>query len=437
MWNKDSLKKITYSDWKLFKSHTVDMLSDFHQQKNVFSRFGGNAAVKIKSSGYFRIQKQGARSWIIDPDGHPFVNIAVNSIRPGASQNNNSSLLKNFGTIDRWITSTVDTLSDLGFNTAGSWSDTAALISFNKKSANPFPYTIQLNLLNSFSQLNKNKLASTEYPVLAYLFDPLFSNYVRNKLKDFKNYANDPFLFGYFSDNELAFQEDLIAKFLKIPDVEDGAYKFVKEWLQINKITSADITKDIKEKFSGAVADIYYSLCKTELKKIDPNHMFLGSRLHSSAKNNPFILAAAEEHLDIISINFYGSWSLTEKNHTQWASLKKPFIITEFYTKALDTKMDNISGAGWIVNTQNDRGIFYQNFALSLLTNKNCVGWHWFRYQDNDPADNSADPSNKDSNKGVVDTQYKWYAPLCIKMKQLNLNVYTIINLLDQKNGSL
>jgi hypothetical protein len=96
--------------------------------------------------------------------------------------------------------------------------------------------------------------------------------------------------------------------------------------------------------------------------------------------------------------------------------------------------MDNISGAGWIVKTQEERGIHYQNFGLTLLTNKNCVGWHWFRYQDNDPSDNTADPSNKDSNKGVVDTKYNWYAPLSIKMKELNTNIYTIIHFLDQSN---
>jgi hypothetical protein len=46
------------------------------------------------------------------------------------------------------------------------------------------------------------------------------------------------------------------------------------------------------------------------------------------------------------------------------------------------------------------------------------------------------DVPNKDSNKGVVDTKYKWYAPLCTKMKELNTNIYTIINFLDQSDVS-
>ena len=93
--------------------------------------------------------------------------------------------------------------------------------------------------------------------------------------------------------------------------------------------------------------------------------------------------------------------------------------------------MGNISGAGWLVKTQKDRGIYYQKFCLQLLQAKNCVGWHWFRYQDNDPADTTADPSNNDSNKGMVNTQYEPYEKLTEKMKKLNDNKYQIINYLD------
>ena len=95
--------------------------------------------------------------------------------------------------------------------------------------------------------------------------------------------------------------------------------------------------------------------------------------------------------------------------------------------------MENKTGAGWLVKTQNDRGIHYQNFCMELLKAPNCVGWHWFRYQDNDPTDLSADESNRDSNKGLVSYQYKPYLPLLEKMKVLNLNKYELIKYFDNK----
>ena len=108
-------------------------------------------------------------------------------------------------------------------------------------------------------------------------------------------------------------------------------------------------------------------------------------------------------------------------------------VITEFYTKGDDTKMENISGAGWRVNTQQERGIHYQNFLLSFLPNKNFIGLHWFRYQDNDPNDKSADPSNMDSNKGMVNIGYEYYSPLTDAMSQINNRKYRLLKFLEYK----
>jgi hypothetical protein len=65
------------------------------------------------------------------------------------------------------------------------------------------------------------------------------------------------------------------------------------------------------------------------------------------------------------------------------------------------------------------------------LKAKNCVGWHWFRYQDNDPNDTKADDSNKDSNKGIYSINYQPYKMLADKMQQLNENVYGLISYFD------
>jgi hypothetical protein len=86
--------------------------------------------------------------------------------------------------------------------------------------------------------------------------------------------------------------------------------------------------------------------------------------------------------------------------------------------------MGNTSGAGWLVHTQADRAKFYQNFAMGLLEAQGCVGWHWFRYADNDPEDMSVDPSNRDANKGLVSNRYIPYQTLAEGMRQLNERAY-------------
>ena len=119
------------------------------------------------------------------------------------------------------------------------------------------------------------------------------------------------------------------------------------------------------------------------------------------------------------------------KRWNEWTG--KPVLITEWYAKGNDSGLPNTQGAGFTVETQNHRGAFYQNFTLALLETKGCVGWHWFKYIDNDPSDKTADLSNQDANKGIVSSDYKPYTELLSAMKQLNEVVYPLAIFFDHQ----
>jgi hypothetical protein len=433
VWNKNKEKKVTYSDWKPNVSHTIGMISHFDssQADENIDVYGGSPIIKSKGTGYFRVDKINNRFWFIDPLGNSYFNTAINGIRPGTSSNTMKSLNDHFGNLNNWISDVHKQIKSYGFNSAGSWSDVNTINAYNKSNKTPLPYCTQLSILSTFKKENKIKNENKDYPILAYVYNPLFEYHCKNKILENKNKFYDPNLLGHFSDNELPFQENILTQFLDINDESDEAFQFANNYVSQNNINVNDISKGQQEKFAGLIAEKYFSTVNRILKTHDPNHLYLGSRLHSSAKNNKAVLHAAEKNMDVISINFYGHWDLRPKEDDLWAKLKKPFIITEFYTKGDDTKMDNMSGAGWRVSTQADRGIHYQNFLLSFMQNKNCIGIHWFRYQDNDPKDTSADPSNLDSNKGMVNVDYEWYTPLVNAMSQINNRKFRLIKHLD------
>ncbi len=83
--------------------------------------------------------------------------------------------------------------------------------------------------------------------------------------------------------------------------------------------------------------------------------------------------------------------------------------------------------------TQKDRAAFYQSFVLALLESRNCVGWHWFKYMDNDPDDPRTDPSNRDSNKGMVTIRYEPYRDLVAGMKAINREIYPLADHFDRE----
>ena len=142
---------------------------------------------------------------------------------------------------------------------------------------------------------------------------------------------------------------------------------------------------------------------------------------------------------DVITLNYYGAWEgdpVLMSNMEKWAG--KPFVITEWYAKGMDVwekdnRMTNQSGAGWTVRTQNDRGMFYQNYALMLLECKGCVGFDWFQYWDNDPDNLNADSSNRNANKGIYSIYYEEYTELTKYMDELNNQKYTLINFFDAR----
>jgi hypothetical protein len=428
IWSKDSLKKVHYSHWQSFPSNTVDATKGLKQTNETIDIYGGLSKTTQKATGFFRTVKINNRWWMIDPLGNEFITTAVNGLRQGKSPNNVTAFQNKFTTVDNWMKESKQMLDDNGFNTAGSWSDIAAIIAYNKTAPKPIVYTTQLSLLGNFRHKvikeNPERKSASE---LSFIFDEGFETFCDKELHKISVYQNDANLLGHFSDNEIPFTHNEFNDLLKDRNPN------LLNWLKEKGIEEANITTETKKEFIGFVAAKYFSTVAPLIKKYDPNHLYIGSRLHSNAKNNQFVFKAAEPFVDIVSINYYGFWQPQQSDIDNWnAWTTKPFFITEFYTKAEETGMSNLSGAGWIVKTHKDRGIHYQNFCLELLKAKNCVGWHWFRYQDNDPNDKTADASNSDSNKGIVDTDYKSYTELLKWMKQLNSNKYGLVNFFDK-----
>ncbi len=269
------------------------------------------------------------------------------------------------------------------------------------------------------------------------VFHPEFETYCLEQAMQLAATKDDPYLLGHFSDNELPYPQ--LAKYLQLDEndpVMGSTAKAARQWLADRKkkpdATANDAADEDRDAFAAFIFERYFAITTKAIRQADPNHLCLGSRYHSTEKKNPACFAAAGKHLDVISVNLYGQWTpdmAMLKNWEKWSG--RPFLITEWYTKGADSGFANNSGAGWIVPTQADRGLFYQNFTLQLLESAACVGWHWFKYQDNDPEDLTTDPSNRDSNKGIVTVGFEPYVPLLTRMKQLNAEVYRLADHFD------
>jgi hypothetical protein len=428
----------TYTEYQPFKTRSVGLLAGYQppRQSYQLSKYGGHKEFKEEATGFYHVKKIGDRWWGIDPLGFRYLNVALNSINTKGSTGTQKALKEKYGTKQNWIRETVKLLHEHGFNCAGSWSDHEAIIEANRSSEFPMAYTVNWNFMSSYGKQRggtSQQPGHTGYPNNAiFVFDPGFETFCDEHAKQLLMYKDDPNLFGHFSDNEMPFKFKALDNYLALPDKDYGRLA-AEEWLKKQGITKEQITDEHREIFLAVVAEKYFSIVSKAIKKYDPNHMYIGARFYSSEKHRKKFMQTAGKYLDIISNNYYNHWTPDSRHMQEWTEWTgRPFIITEYYTKGEDSGMGNTSGAGWIVRTQEDRGLFYQNYNLALLESKNCVGWHYFKYQDNDPTAKGVDPSNVDANKGIVSNRYIPWSPLLEKMKELNTQVYSLVEYFDK-----
>lgn len=422
--------------WKEYPTRTVEDLSAFKPKPIALDAYGGRLDQTSKATQFFRVEQKGGTWTLIDPLGHPFINMAVVDIAPSTSATGKyqSMFEEKFKNQAGWAQKTVDLLRELGFNSSGAWSKDADL----RATKNPVASTTNLDLLNSFAKargMTHVLPGHIGYPNDCMpVFHPAFAAWCAERTKALADKKDDPYILGYFSDNEMPYPS--IDKYLAL-DVQadpemttsrDAARKWWTERKGANASADAkDQTNDDRAEWGTFVYEKYYSVVVPAIRKNDPNHLFLGSRLHFPDYEKGGGWRAAKKYVDVQAINYYGAWTPDVPHMEQWAKWSgRPFIVTEWYARGDDVGFANTSGAGWIVPTQADRGKFYQNFTLGLLGYKGCVGWHWFKYRDNDPEDRTVDPSNRDSNKGMVNLNLEPYTALTEQMKALNTQAYAL-----------
>ena len=432
---KDTNKtgKRYYEDWKKMEVQTVATLKRYRQKNISTGRYNDRTDISLEKTGYYHTTQIDGKWWTVSPDGHPMISTAINSLNLKASDRVLHTYGVKYVTPDKWADDAISLVQRYGFNGAGSWGDVEQIRAYNERNDERFSYCVMLSLVTDYKSALDKSAGYNESSKLFPVFDKGFETYCEMRASELVEFKDDPNLFGYFFDNELNFARDMLDRYLKLPESEEG-YIVTAEWLgKKGRTLDSPLSDAIRDEFRAFLMDRYYSVASTAIRKADPNHMLLGNRFYwndriyfddnqSGMFTNPLVFQTAGKYLDVLACNYYFRWAPVPEEINAWTEWSgKPFMITEWYVKADDTGLPNRTGAGAIVGTQKERGLFYQHFALKLLESPNCVGWHWFRYQD---KDGWGEPHN--SNKGVVDYDFKPYYNALDGMYELNKQVYSL-----------
>ncbi len=397
------------------------------------------------TSGFFKASLQSGRAWLIAPDGQRFLSQGVNAIIDASynapNQNYYDPVKHQFaGDKGAWVKSAFERLGSWGFNTVGSWSDDA----FNGQH---YPYTYMLYA------------AGFDQP-LEHVFEPVFESRVASNVEKAAAHKDDPYLVGYFLDNELPWwgefgwhaggQKSLLEKYAhaeaggagkhvlceflerRYKDISalNQAYRTaLKSFAELEQSIELPVRSRAERKdaddFAGIVAERFFAVTTKALHAKDPNHLNLCVRFAGEA---PWpVVEAAAKYCDVISVNQYAqSGDVNQKLLDDfYVETQKPILITEYSFSATENQSGdpNTKGASVTVPTQRERAEHTKQFASQALALPYVVGMHWFEWADESPQGRF---DGENQNYGLVDIRDRPYALVTQAHTELNARALEI-----------
>jgi hypothetical protein len=305
----------------------------------------------------------------------------------------------------RWQSHTLDRLLAWGFNTLGDWSD--PVLAPNAR----VPYTLPLSIVGDYASISTG---ADWWGGMPDPFDPRFAMATERAVAiAARDHRDDPWLVGYFADNELAWAgpgddpkaryalaygtlrltTDVPAKraFLKqLRDKYRNQAGLSKAWgidlpawelmedpgfePPLPSAEHPEIEADFKY-FQQVFAETYFKTISDSLNWHAPNHLLLGGRFGVST---PEAVDACAKFCDVLSFNFYAPKPQDGYDFAHLKTLDKPVLVSEFSFGSRDR------GPFWPglmeVAREEDRGPAYAAFLKEAMNEPSIVGAHWFQY---------------------------------------------------------
>ncbi|CAD5109230.1 beta-agarase [Zestomonas carbonaria] len=346
--------------------------------------------------------------------------------------------------LDRWAALSLDRLQAWGFNTLGNWNDAPL------REAARLPYTIPLSISGDYATISTGL---DWWGGMPDPFDPRFAMAAERAIAiATRDHRDDPWLLGYFTDNELAWAgpgegpraryalaygtlrltTDVPAKraFLKqLRDkyrnheglsaawgIELPAWELLEDPGFEAPLPSPEhpaIEQDFQD-FQRLFADTYFKTVVDSLKWHAPNHLLLGGRFASST---PEAVASCARYCDVLSFNFYTREPQQGYDFAALRELDKPVLIGEFHFGSRDR--GPFWGGVQEVYKEEERGSAYANYLKKALAEPFIVGAHWFQYLDQPVTGRLLDGEN--GHLGLVGITDRPYQGFVTAVRKANL----------------
>lgn len=430
----DELGQSTLHDWPGKSRSPEEVTERLHGQlakagsqkwPEGWSRWGGWLAKRFEPSGFFRVEKDSARWWLVDPDGYAFWSAGIDCVHPNidtacaglegalswmparrgpyaaiyAGRRGKTinylaaNFIRAFGADDwykRWAEIALAELRRCGFNTVANWSD------WKVASAARFPYVRPLEprfegvpmVFRDFPDVFAREFESAAARYALQLSetrdDPAFVGYFLMNEPTW-GFAKQPLAAGMLLNTPRCIARKKLAEFLR--DRYGGDEAFRRAWCTEAGLAnvaegswrwefSKEAEQDLTE-FSALMVERFFRILSEACRRADPNHLNLGARYYTVP---PEWALAGMRHFDVFSMNCYAESVPRERVSEIEQKLGRPVLVGEWHFGALDVGLP-ASGIGRVKN-QVDRGKAFRFYVEDAASQPACIGVHYFTLYD-------------------------------------------------------
>ncbi|MBR3223569.1 MAG: hypothetical protein IKF72_15220 [Kiritimatiellae bacterium] len=382
---------------------------------------------------FYRTVRDGdGRWWFAGPDGGRFF---LNGIGVVTHKGHHSAALgyspyertvkEKYPTLEDWATNTLCRLKSWGFNMLSSSSTNLLRRGMSHASV------LAIGEHFSMSGEEYNILPCDGGPCTGFpnVFHPRWLGYCRHMARKCVESRDDPWVLGWYIDNELAWWGDRL-KFRSPPSrglfdacaakpEGHSARAALDAFLKERGIVSpSDATEDVAREFVRLVARRYFENATRAIREADPNHLVLGCRFAGMRTSDRVVWEECGRYCDVVSANTYPLVDLDRgvalngldakarqvaeeiAERAEWTD--KPIIITEWSFVALDSGLPCMHGAGERFFTQRERAAATSIFAKTLYALPGCAGYVYYMWSDQ-PKVGKRGEKSENCNYGLVD----------------------------------
>lgn len=356
-----------------------------------------------------------------------------------------ANMIRVFGEswFDAWVTINTARMKHWGFNTIAvgvNNYDDERTEEFLKKAKMPYCIT-----LKEFPKTQT--LIFRDFPDV---FSEQYHAMCRAYAAQLRPYADDPYFIGYFMTNEpewwFASKNVNIAERVFAHETTSATRAFLIGRLRekygnigtLNRMWKTDFRDfyDLNrplpylDKTSAAAAEdltIFKKLLLSEycrvpseaIRAVAPNSLNMGMRYGGVNVGGDGLDVA--DCFDVFSFNCYGA-EPSKKLNAVSSVLHKPLIVGEWHYGTLERGMLSNGAVGCV--TQADRGTACANYMLSAFENPNCVGVHYFEFNDQ-PLLGRFDGENQQI--GMIDVCNRPYDACVERFAVINREMYDLL----------